>query len=259
MSLNLNAKDKISLSVGTNLMISALSASIAEIITLPICTIKTNYQNTNSSSIVSTTKNIYNSKSIRGFYNSSVPAVCGQAFSTSSKYTLYRYFESIEGEYSKKYYVKILNGLAAGITSSLITHPIDTMKVSLQMGNSFSSYMSEFRQLGAKLIYRGYSKTFIKVLSSAAFFLPIYDIIRSKQYNPFVSAFLSAVISTTIMHPVDYLKTRHIANLPLFHGYNPITYYKGYSLNLARIVPHFILMMYFIDRFERLVLKHNNE
>ena len=39
---------------------SAIATAIAEVATLPICTIKTNYQNTNSTSIIQTIKNIYN-------------------------------------------------------------------------------------------------------------------------------------------------------------------------------------------------------
>jgi hypothetical protein len=114
------AQEKKQLSLKTNLVISAIAASVAEIITLPICTTKTNYQNTNSNSIISTLKDIHNKSGIRGFYRASIPAITGQAFATSSKYALYRYFGSIEGKYADKYYVKMANGLFAGIISSFL-------------------------------------------------------------------------------------------------------------------------------------------
>lgn len=59
---------------------------------------------------------------------------------------------------------------------------------------------------------------------------------------------LIAIISTIIITPVDYLKTFVIANnnkgsIDAFRG-NP---FKGLSLNLLRIVPHFTIMMTICD------------
>jgi hypothetical protein len=131
------------------------------------------------------------------------------------------------------------------------------MKISLQMGNIFEMYVTEYKRLGFGLVYRGYSKTFIKILSSSAFFFPIYDMVREQNYHPVVSSLISAIISTTLMQPIDYLKTRHIAGLQLYQGFNPLIYYKGLSLNLARIVPHFIIMMCFIDKCENMIHSQN--
>jgi len=49
------------------------------------------------------------------------------------------------------------------------------------------------------------------------------------------------------MHPVDYLKTRHMAGLNLYSGWNPLIYYRGLSINLMRIVPHFMITMGVIE------------
>lgn len=50
---------------------SSLGTGVAEILTLPICTIKTNYQNTNKVSILETISQIRSNYGIRGFYNAS--------------------------------------------------------------------------------------------------------------------------------------------------------------------------------------------
>lgn len=221
-----------------NLIISALSASVAELITLPICTIKTNYQNTESKSIKTTVQSMYNQYGVRGFYKASIPSIAGQALSTSSKYTLYRYFETQNGWIKNK----VFNAVLAGIISSFMTHPLDTIKVHKQMNTPIlrSVIANPF------ILYRGYSKTFSKILVSSSLFMPLYDTLN--QYNnPMLASFGSAVISTTIMHPIDFLKTRHIYGLPLYVGINPLYYYKGIGLNLARIVPHFTIMMTFIS------------
>lgn len=221
-----------------NLFISATSASFAELITLPICTIKTNYQNTESKSIKDTITNMYRNHGIKGFYKASIPSIGGQALSTSSKYTLYRYFES----HNHLLPNKVFNAVLAGILSSLVTHPIDAIKVHKQMNVNILPII----KINPLVLYRGYSKTFSKILVSSSLFLPLYDTLN-KYYNPMLASFGSAIISTCIMHPIDYLKTRHIYGLPLYSGINPISYYKGIGLNLARIVPHFTIMMTMIS------------
>lgn len=234
-----------------NLSFSALAASIAEIITLPICTTKTKYQNTNSTSVISTTKSIYKESGIKGFYRALIPAVCGQSFSTSSKYVLYRYIESKQIPYSNRF----VNGIISGILSSLITHPLDSCKIYMQMNTSI---ITDIKLNGMfNIVYRGYSKTFFKVILSSALFFPIYDTIREYTNDSILASFASAVISTSIMHPIDYLKTRHIYGLSLYNGLNPLTYYKGLSLNLMRIVPHFIITMSIIDILTTRYINYN--
>ena len=77
-----------------NAIYSSIGTGISEIVTLPICTIKTNFQNTNSISIISTIKDIYLREGFKSFYKASFPAIFSQIFSTSSKYVLYRYIDN---------------------------------------------------------------------------------------------------------------------------------------------------------------------
>ena len=225
-----------------DLGISALAATVAEVSTLPICIVKTNYQNSNTDSILKTIKRIYFpdkaevSGGLRAFYRASVPSVASQVFSTSSKYVLYRYF----GKYSD---YTVLNGLASGICSSLVCHPIDVIRVHKQMNTPLPS-------MTTKVLYRGYSKTFFKAALGSCLFFPLYDFYYKKTENSLIAGFGSAVTSTTIMQPMDYLKTRHMYGQKLYHGWNSYytlkPYYKGLTLNLARIVPHFMITMYVI-------------
>lgn len=224
-----------------NFYSSLIGTGIAEIITLPICTLKTNFQNSNHQSIKELTKKIYLKHGIKAFYNASFPAIAGQMISTSTKYTIYKYLTSNEKNPIKNRFV---NGMIGGITSSLMTHPLDVIKVHLQMNYNFTS---ELKKEGFKLFYRGYSKTFTKIAISSSCFFPIYDTIFDKIPNPLISSTVSGFISAIIMHPVDYLKTRHMSGKPLYQGFNPLVYYKGLTLNLLRIVPHFIITMTTIE------------
>lgn len=242
--------DRRGTSVYQNLIYSLVGTSIAEILTLPICTVKTNYQNTKDITVGETAKKIYKTNGIKGFYNASLPALGSQLLSSSTKYVFYRYLEDMKYEHSNK----IINGCISGIASSIITHPVDFMRVNIQMNQKISNVMKEN---GFKVLYRGYSKTFSKAAVGNSLYLPIYeyyyDYFNRKKVSGsgYYSAFLSAFTSTLILHPIDYLKTRHIFGQPLFEGYDIRKYYKGLPLNMARILPHFMIMMTTIEWLKR--------
>lgn len=222
----------------TNLINSMVATGVAEIITLPICTIKTNYQNSNSNSIIGSAKDIYAKHKLMGFYKSSTAAIFSQMISTSFKYTIYRHLED------NKYNNKVANGIISGVMTSMITHPIDVIKIHRQMNASF---VTELRKVGPSLFYRGFSKSLSKTIIASMLFFPLYDYFKQNTGgNPLIASFMSATTATLIIHPVDYLKTRHIYNQPLYQGLNLI-YYKGLSINLLRIIPHFMITMTIID------------
>lgn len=243
-----------------SLIASAISTTAAEILTLPICTLKTVYinnQNINpNQSLKSVIKDIYNQRGIRAFYAASLPAISNQVISSSTKYFGYRYFGNLLG--NNTYLDKTRNSIFAGVLSSIITHPLDVIRIYIQMNDSLKN---QIKQNGYKILYRGYDKTFTKVLIGSCTFFPLFDLYRElipnilfkiyqdDKYNSetnislLLSSLFSGITSTILMHPIDYLKTRNIYNLPLFAGFNPLLYYRGLSLNLLRIVPHFMIMM----------------
>jgi len=222
-----------------NMISASIATSIAEFATLPICTIKTNFQNVKDMrvkpSLVDISKNIYKRGGVKAFYAASYPAIAGQVFSTTSKYTLYRYFDT-NPDYPVKN--KFLNGLTAGVLSSIFTHPMDVVKVHMQMDKKLDGLFG---------IYRGYSKTFVKIGISSSIFFPMYDIINGRVDNKYLSSTCSGVLACMLMHPVDYLKTRHMAGLSLYEGWNPMLYYRGLSVNMMRIVPHFVITIGVIE------------
>ena len=101
--------------ISQNLFYSLVGTSIAEIATLPLCTIKTNYQNNMNNSIKTVSKDIYNKYGIRGFYKASFPALGSQLLSSSTKYVFYHVLEDQKFQYSNKF----LNGCISGITNGL--------------------------------------------------------------------------------------------------------------------------------------------
>jgi hypothetical protein len=265
-----------------NIINSAFGSACAEFITLPICTIRTNYINQlsqnqlgpkqlsqnqlgpkqlsqNQPSLNMIIRDYYSKYGIAGFFSAKYPAIFSQAITTSSRYTLYKILpqynplnskhnEMTKNNQTNKSFMTYLfnasNSVSAGIITSIITHPIDYLKINKQMNN---------HNINIKHIYRGYTKTLSKVIVGGSTFFPLYDLVKSYEYSSTTSGVISAILSTTIMQPFDYLKTRNIYGLN--HNVSHIIrspkeiliLFRGLNLNLLRVVPHYTLTMSIID------------
>jgi hypothetical protein len=226
-----------------DLSASCIGAAVAEIITLPICTVKTNYQNSGKKTIWGTVGAIWGKHGIVGFYNAMPSAVGAQVVSSGSKFVIYRGLTRRLGD-DPTWHGRLLCGTASGILSTLLTHPLDVMKIHVQMQASFRK---ELKAVGPRLFYRGYTKSFNKVLVASTLYMPLYDICKEKIGNPVGAALVSGLIATSVTHPIDYMKTRATYGLSYWAGWNPIRYYRGFTLNICRILPHFVIMMNTID------------
>lgn len=229
----------------------SIGTIVAEAATAPICTVKTVYQNSiavgGQKTVVNhkvndIIKQIYHGNGIAGFYRSTFSAIGSQLISSGSKFVLYEHLK-------KRTNHPITAGLLTGILSSFFTHPIDAIKVHRQMNDPI---IPKIKTLGLHFFWRGYSKTLLKYSVGSVCFLPIKDMLTPK-YGVLVASFLSAIISTTITQPFDYMKTRQIYGNSVNAGYNPLQYYKGLSLNLARVVPHFTITMVVVDMVSKFI------
>lgn len=232
----------------SNLLSSGLAVGVSEIVTLPICTVKTHYQNNSIITIPEAIKFIFNQHGWRGFYNASLPAVGSQIIATSTKYTMYRSLNDTEfptNQHLSPHGARMCNGVISGFTSSIITHPLDVTRIYWQMKTPL---MGAIQNQGIKILYRGYSKSIGKIFLGSALYFPLYDYFITHQTSNILTASLgSAVVSTLIIHPVDFLKTRQMYGQPLFFGWNPRPYYRGLTLSLTRICPHFMITMSIIE------------
>lgn len=206
---------------------AALTNSVAELVTLPINTVKTNYQ-LYQQSIPKVINHIYMTRGIYGFYNAAIPAVMGQVLTNAGKYTIYNWLKE---QYPANH--NSLNGLLGGLIVSVVTHPLDWAKIQMQKGKFTNWYC-----------YTGYTKSLVKVVPSSLIVLPLYDFWINQGYNPLMASGLTAGLSAVIIHPLDYIKTRHVGGESWKTIGNP---YRGLTLNLARVVPHFMIAMTLIE------------
>jgi hypothetical protein len=231
---------------------SGIGTFFAEMVTMPISTIKTLYQTREPKlPLKAIVTHVYSNVGVKGFFKASIPAVSSQILACSSKYYLYRYYErqlvgSFEEHTDIKY--KMVCGLLSGITATMITHPIDFCKIKLQssLHDKNNGISQEIKNNGIKVIYRGYSKTFFKASIGSMLFLPLNDTLKLYTDNIVYASMCSAIISAIILQPLDYLQIRHLnGNTHLHDG---LKYYRGLHLNLLRVVPHFTITMTIIDQ-----------
>ncbi len=225
---------------------------VAECCTLPLCCLKTKMQNDKLKRDASTiAKEMYKLNGVKSFYNASIPAITSQIISTAMKYTLYKQLQNNVELFDHFPNVNnVVCGIVSGCITSVITHPVDVIKVHYQMAGC-----ENFQK---RNIYRGYSKALGKVIVGNAFFLPLNDFLKpivrnnlnaqaSDLTSNLISSGLTAVFATLCVHPIDLLKTRHMYGNTEPLACSRRVYFRGLSLHLARIVPHFAITMTLIS------------
>ncbi len=217
-----------------SLFASIIGTLTAEIITLPICTIKTVHQNSSNPYIKDTVLAIYKSHGYKGFTNAYTPAIIAQVVSTSTKYSFYEFIKNYRQTDKSDFLNNSINGLAGGILGSLFSHPIDVWKNYLQRKENFS-----FKNY--KLYYQGYSASIYKnaVLYSCLF--PIYDYYKNKFNSIYLASLSTTITVSFIIQPFDYYKTVKMAGNTNIQLKN---FTRGFTLMLARSIPHFTITMY---------------
>lgn len=229
---------------------SSLATMIAEIVTLPICTVKTNYQNNIKYDVKTTIKNIYNTNGLSGFFKASSPAIISQVLSTSIKLSLYEKIKKHRKTEQKDFLNNSLNGIVSGILGSLITHPIDTWKVFRQQSQSYKyhikSLMGHPKDLVIKGFYPGFTGSIGKNFALYSTLFPINDFYKSMFNSIYISAPLTTLTVSLFVQPFDYYKVVKMT------GNRPTAFFRGFWLMLARNIPHFTITMVLTDIFKKL-------
>ena len=223
---------------------SALGTLVAEISTLPICTVKTIYQNNPQFTTKSTIQNIYNMNGLRGFFSASIPAISGQVLSTSSKYTIYETIKKYRKTEKSNLLDNSINGLMSGIIGSILTHPIDCWKNFNQRGENYTKYLGNilrqesFLEFIKKGLYKGYSGSIGKNVALYSSLFPLNDFYKSHFDSTLISAPLTTITVSLIVQPFDYYKVVVMA------GNKPSKPFRGLGLMMARSLPHFAITLY---------------
>lgn len=230
------------INVKNKLISTSCATLIAESITLPICTIKTVYQNNNLTTI-NTIKYIYQQNKIKGFFFASTPAILSQILSTSSKFTIYEYIKNKRNTPKDDIINNSINGGISGILGSLLTHPIDIWKNFNQRNENYINFLQSKNLPLVKKLYSGYSGNISKNIILYSCLYPINDYYNSYFNSYLISAPLTTLTVSFIIQPFDYYKTIKMA------GSKPTNFFRGFHLLLLRSLPHFMITMYLSNLF----------
>jgi hypothetical protein len=225
-----------------HLISSSIGSACAEILTLPICTVKTIYQTQTTSKLtpLQIIINLYQTKGIKGFFEASTPAITSQVLSTSSKYYLYHTIKNYRQTADSDIISNSINGALGGLGGSVLSHPFDVWKNHLQRGQKLLN-------LEIRTIYSGYSGTIAKNILLYSLLFPVYDFYKLHLTNPFIASTLTSFTCSLITQPLDYYKTVLMSGHKFIGWTNP---YKGYSLMISRTIPHFIISMTITDNIK---------
>lgn len=256
------------------------ASAIAESITSPLDTIKTNLQaNLNSNrNITSTIHNIYQVNGIIGFYQSWLPSVCRQVCSSGVRLGLYGYArEHLNGLETNIIGGKIILGAGCGLISSATALPFDNIKTRIQ-GNQGNIEVKTndlvkkiWQSEGPSGFYRGFWQTAQRTCLISAVQLPTYFTLQD-QFNRFdtiplnvrttMASVLTTVAVTSVVYPIDLCKTQVQTNSSLQQStlttmnkviqQNGVKYlYRGWSVGLGRALPQFWLTTIFYENIKQ--------
>jgi hypothetical protein len=232
-----------------NIFSSAFGTFIAEIVTIPICTLKTVYQNNPKFTIINAYKHIYNqNSSYRGFFQASCPAIISQIISTSSKYSAYEYIKRVRGNSEKDdIFNNSINGIIGGFVGSIVTHPFDLWKNFVQRNESYLHHLRFTDSFITHGLYQGYSGSLAKNVVLYASLFPLLDFYESKTNHFWLASVATTVSVSLIIQPFDYYKVVKMGGFKFKNIQNPM---RGFTLLLARSIPHLFITMSITKYFQ---------
>ena len=230
-----------------NLIPSIIGTLTAEILTLPICTIKTVYQNNPTFTFNQTIKHIIQNSGLKGFVQASPPAIISQVISTSTKYSLYNYIKKKRNTETVDLLNNSINGMAGGILGSLFSHPVDVWKNYLQRNERF-----DWTKLNLKICYQGYHASIYKNAALYSCLFPIYDFYKIKFDSIYLSSIATTLTVSTIIQPFDYYKTVKMSGMATKEHFKPRNFFRGYGLMIFRAIPHFVITMSITEKIKEI-------
>lgn len=236
----------------------AVAGAAAEILTHPIYTVK-NTMETSRKKLFASVELVLKSKGVGGFYSGVQFSTTRQIFSTGARFGFYRPVEawvsSMEAMNSRFYAAKFLSGAISGLVSNFVVHPFDVLCITAQRagvpitaGLVGPTIRERLAKEGIAFVYSGFSVGFLRNFLVGALVFPLNDAavhlfkvrgLDTAVYTKAVAPITASLIATSIIQPIDFVKTRWTQKQPLWFGWNPRTYYRGWSMNMLRVVPHF--------------------
>jgi hypothetical protein len=136
----------------------------------------------------------------------------------------------------------ILGSAVAGLSSTLLGHPLDTIKAHLQTNPKLHSSAQVVREIHVTGLFRGMAPPLFNAIVMNTVMFSVFDSVHASYENPFAAGLLSGFATAMISTPTDYLKIQaqlhgsSILNLVIGGQKSlfQIPLYRGHLANLAR-------------------------
>jgi solute carrier family 25 carnitine/acylcarnitine transporter 20/29 len=152
------------------------------------------------------------------------------------------------------YYIK---GSIAGMSGILLSHPVDSIKTSIQTNNKM---IFNFKNL-----YRGIMSPLIGVGIEKAIVFGTYNYCKNNNINIPISGALSGLAASMIVSPYERIKIMKQTNQKIFSKHNPWLIlspsflFKGLSATFTREVPGFAIYFSTYEYLKNYFYTKNNK
>jgi solute carrier family 25 carnitine/acylcarnitine transporter 20/29 len=135
----------------------------------------------------------------------------------------------------------VVGSAVAGLSSTLLGHPLDTIKTHLQTNPQLRSSVQVVRKIHVTGLFRGMAPPLFNAIVMNTVMFSVFDKVNASYENPFVAGLVSGFATAMISTPTDYLKIQaqlHGSSILDLIGKNPLfqipLLYRGHLANLAR-------------------------
>ncbi len=140
---------------------------------------------------------------------------------------------------------EVIPALGAGVISTVICNPLDTLRINYQLNNSI--------KFNLNYLYRGISYGIIAIPSFWTIYFPMYKKLKDTELPKPISAYISSCVASTFTTPFWVLRQKLQTNKTT-NGMNIFNYYNG-------IIPTYLINLNFtvqIPLYEYLKDRSNN-
>lgn len=131
----------------------------------------------------------------------------------------------------------ILGSTVAGVTSTILGHPLDTIKTHLQTNPKLHNSFQILRKVNFG-VFRGMGPPLINAVAMNTVMFSVFDQVHEKVGDPFIAGVLSGFATAMISTPTDYVKIHaqisRRDSWSIIRATSPFMLYRGHISNLGR-------------------------
>ena len=135
---------------------------------------------------------------------------------------------------------QILGSVVAGISSTVLGHPLDTIKTHLQTNPHLHNSSQVVKKLRRE-VFRGMGPPLVNAIIMNSIMFSVFDAVEARINNPFIAGIISGFATAIISTPTDFIKIQmQLSSKKEKHTISSIAFqnsdklYRGFTLNLAR-------------------------